>query len=156
MKITELLQHNFFPNEGYANVEGYDYGRVFNNGTLLKILNSPTETKPANLLLNYNEGLNGYWVQRGNEYLIPLVYLYVALACRLNKHINFPEIVFHPGISAEACSVSEYEARKFIHDIKQIYNLHLLFTAEFYHRQVSLLSLERCEELINEIERIEI
>jgi hypothetical protein len=156
MKITELLQHNLFPNEGYANVEGYDYGRVFNNGSLLKILNSPTETKPASLLLNYNEGLDGYWIQRGNEYLIPLVYLYVALACRVNKHINFPEIVFHPGISVQACSVSEYEARKFINDIKLIYNLHLLLTADFYHRQVSLLSLERCEELMNEIESIEV
>lgn len=134
MKITELLQHNLFPNEGYANVKGYDYGRVFNNGTLLKILNSPTETKPANLLLNYNEGLNGYWIQRGNEYLIPLVYLYVALTCRLNKHINFPEIVFHPGISAEACGISEYEALKFIDDANLIYKLQLNFTSEFYHR----------------------
>lgn len=33
MKIIELLQQNLFPNEGYANIEGYDYGRVFNNGT---------------------------------------------------------------------------------------------------------------------------
>lgn len=112
--------------------------------------------KRTNLLLNYNEGLDGYCIQRGNEYIVPLVYLYTALASRLKKQIHFPEVMFHPGISADACSVSEYEARKFINDIKQIYNLHLLLTSDFYHRQVSLLSLERCEELLNEIEGIEI
>ena len=52
--------------------------------------------------------------------------------------------------------ISEYEALKFIDDANLIYKLHLNFTSEFYHRQVSLLSLERCEELLNEIESIEI
>ena len=100
--------------------------------------------------------IDGYWIQRGNEYLIPLIYLYSALALRLNKKISTPDVVFTPGISADACGISEYEALKFIDDANLIYKLHLNFTSEFYHRQVSLLSLERCEELFNEIDGIKI
>lgn len=83
-------------------------------------------------------------------------YLYSALALRLNKKISTPDVVFTPGISADACGISEYEALKFIDNANLIYKLHLNFTSEFYHRQVSLLSLERCEELLNEIESIKI
>ena len=77
-----------------------------------------------------------------------------ALALRLNKKVSTPDVVFTPGISADACGISEYEALKFIDDANLIYKLHLNFTSEFYHRQVSLLSLERCEELFNEIDEI--
>lgn len=88
-------------------------------------------------------------------FLCPSQYfLYSALALRLNKKVFTPDVVFTPGISADACGISEYEALKFIDDANLIYKLHLNFTSEFYHRQVSLLSLERCEELFKEINGI--
>ena len=156
MNLSELLKFTIYPNTGYNGVEGYDYSRVFDNGVLLKILQSPSKHRPNDLRIIPSEVIYGYWIQRGNEYLIPLIYLYSALALRLNKKISTPDVVFTPGISADACGISEYEALKFIDDANLIYKLHLNFTSEFYHRQVSLLSLERCEELMNEIESIEI
>ena len=156
MNLSELLKFTIYPNTGYNGVEGYDYSRVFDNGVLLKILQSPSKHRPNDLRIIPSEVIEGYWIQRGNEYLIPLIYLYSALALRLNKKISTPDVVFTLGISADACGISEYEALKFIDDANLIYKLHLNFTSEFYHRQVSLLSLERCEELLNEIERIEI
>ena len=156
MNLSELLKFTIYPNTGYNGVEGYDYSRVFDNGVLLKILQSPSKRRPNDLKIIPSEVIDGYWIQRGNEYLIPLIYLYSALALRLNKKISTPDVVFTPGISADACGISEYEALKFIDDANLIYKLHLNFTSEFYHRQVSLLSLERCEELMNEIESIEI
>lgn len=156
MNLSELLKFTIYPNTGYNGVEGYDYSRVFDNGVLLKILQSPSKHRPNDLRIIPSEMIDGYWIQRGNEYLIPLIYLYSALALRLNKKIFTPDVVFTPGISADACGISEYEALKFIDDANLIYKLHLNFTSEFYHRQVSLLSLKRCEELMNEIESIEI
>lgn len=156
MNLSELLKFTIYPNTGYNGVEGYDYSRVFDNGVLLKILQSPSKYRPNDLRIIPSEVIDGYWIQRGNEYLISLIYLYSALALRLNKKISTPDVVFTPGISADACGISEYEALKFIDDANLIYKLHLNFTSEFYHRQVSLLSLERCEELLNEIESIEI
>lgn len=156
MNLSELLKFTIYPNTGYNGVEGYDYSRVFDNGVLIKILQSPSKHRPNDLRIIPSEVIDGYWIQRGNEYLIPLIYLYSALALRLNKKISTPDVVFTPGISADACDISEYEALKFIDDANLIYKLHLNFTSEFYHRQGSLLSLERCEELLNEIERIEI
>jgi hypothetical protein len=156
MNLSELLKFTIYPNTGYNGVEGYDYSRVFDNGVPLKILQSPSKHRPNDLRIIPSEVIDGYWIQRGNEYLIPLIYLYSALALRLNKKISTPDVVFTPGISADACGISEYEALKFIDDANLIYKLHLNFTSEFYHRQVSLLSLERCEELLNEIESIEI
>lgn len=156
MNLSELLKFTIYPNTGYNGVEGYDYSRVFDNGVLLKILQSPSKHKPNDLRIIPSEVIDGYWIQRGNEYLIPLIYLYSALALRLNKKVSTPDVVFTPGISADACGISEYEALKFIDDANLIYKLHLNFTSEFYLRQVSLLSLERCEELMNEIESIEI
>ena len=156
MNLSELLKFTIYPNTGYNGVEGYDYSRVFDNGVLIKILQSPSKHRPNDLRIIPSEVIDGYWIQRGNEYLIPLIYLYSALALRLNKKISTPDVVFTPGISANACDISEYEALKFIDDANLIYKLHLNFTSEFYHRQGSLLSLERCEELLNEIERIEI
>lgn len=156
MNLSELLKFTIYPNTGYNGVEGYDYSRVFDNGVLLKILQSPSKHRSNDLRIIPSEVIDGYWIQRGNEYLIPLIYLYSALALRLNKKISTPDVVFTLGISADACGISEYEALKFIDDANLIYKLHLNFTSEFYHRQVSLLSLERCEELLNEIERIEI
>ena len=156
MNLPELLKFTIYPNTGYNGVEGYDYSRVFDNGVLLKILQSPSKHKPNDLRIIPSEVIDGYWIQRGNEYLIPLIYLYSALALRLNKKISTPDVVFTPGISADACGISEYEALKFIDDANLIYKLHLNFTSEFYHRQVSILSLERCEQLMNEIESIEI
>ena len=156
MNLSELLKFTIYPNTGYNGVEGYDYSRVFDNGVLLKILQSPSKHRPNDLRIIHSEVIDGYWIQRGNEYLIPLIYLYSALELRLNKKISTPDVVFTPGISADACGISEYEALKFIDDANLIYKLHLNFTSEFYHRQVSLLSLERCEELLNEIESIEI
>ncbi len=156
MNLSELLKFTIYPNTGYNGVEGYDYSRVFDNGVLLKILQSPSKHRPNDLRIIPSEMIDGYWIQRGNEYLIPLIYLYSALALRLNKKIFTPDVVFTPGISADACGISEYEALMFIDDANLIYKLHLNFTSEFYHRQVSLLSLERCEELMNEIESIEI
>lgn len=156
MNLSELLKFTIYPNTGYNGVEGYDYSRVFDNGVLLKILQSPSKRRPNDLKIIPSEVIDGYWIQRGNEYLIPLIYLYSALALRLNKKVSTPDVVFTPGISADACGISEYEALKFIDDANLIYKLHLNFTSEFYHRQVSLLSLERCEELMNEIESIEI
>ena len=155
MNLSELLKFTIYPNTGYNGVEGYDYSRVFDNGVLLKILQSPSKHRPNDLRIIPSEVIDGYSIQRGNEYLIPLIYLYSALALRLNKKISTPDVVFTPGISADACGISEYEALKFIDDANLIYKLHLNFTSEFYHRQVSLLSLERCEELLNEIESIE-
>ena len=156
MNLPELLKFTICPNTGYNGVEGYDYSRVFDNGVLLKILQSPSKHRPNDLKIIPSEVIDGYWIQRGNEYLIPLIYLYSALALRLNKKISTPDVVFTPGISADACGISEYEALKFIDDANLIYKLHLNFTSEFYHRQVSLLSLERCEELLNEIDGIKI
>ncbi len=156
MNLSELLKFTIYPNTGYNGVEGYDYSRVFDNGVLLKILQSPSKHRPNDLRIIPSEMIDGYWIQRGNEYLIPLIYLYSALALRLNKKIFTPDVVFTPGISADACGISEYEALKFIDDANLIYKLHLNFTSEFYHRQVSLLSLERCEELFNEIDGIKI
>ena len=156
MNLSELLKFTIYPNTGYNGVEGYDYSRVFDNGVLLKILQSPSKHRPNDLRIIPSEVIDGYSIQRGNEYLIPLIYLYSALALRLNKKISTPDVVFTPGISADACGISEYEALKFIDDANLIYKLHLNFTSEFYHRQVSLLSLERCEELLNEIESIKI
>ena len=156
MNLSELLKFTIYPNTGYNGVEGYDYSRVFDNGVLLKILQSPSKHRSNDLRIIPSEVIDGYWIQRGNEYLIPLIYLYSALALRLNKKISTPDVVFTLGISADACGISEYEALKFIDDANLIYKLHLNFTSEFYHRQVSLLLLERCEELMNEIERIEI
>ena len=156
MNLSELLKFTIYPNTGYNGVEGYDYSRVFDNGVLLKILQSPSKRRPNDLKIIPSEVIDGYWIQRGNEYLIPLIYLYSALALRLNKKISTPDVVFTPGISADACGISEYEALKFIDDANLIYKLHLNFTSEFYHRQVSLLSLERCEELFNEIDGIKI
>lgn len=156
MNLSELLKFTIYPNTWYNGVEGYDYSRVFDNGVLLKILQSPSIHRPNDLRIIPSEVIDGYWIQRGNEYLIPLIYLYSALALRLNKKISTPDVVFTPGISADACGISEYEALKFIDDANLIYKLHLNFTSEFYHRQVSLLSLVRCEELLNEIESIEI
>lgn len=156
MNLSKLLKFTIYPNTGYNGVEGYDYSRVFDNGVLLKILQSPSKHRPNDLRIIPSEVIDGYWIQRGNEYLIPLIYLYSALALRLNKKISTPDVVFTLGISADACGISEYEALKFIDDANLIYKLHLNFTSEFYHRQVSLLSLERCEELLNEIESIEI
>ena len=156
MNLSELLKFTIYPNTGYNGVEGYDYSRVFDNGVLLKILQSPSKHRPNDLKIFPSEVIDGYWIQRGNEYLIPLIYLYSALALRLNKKISTSDVVFTPGISADACGISEYEALKFIDDANLIYKLHLNFTSEFYHRQVSLLSLERCEELLNEIDGIKI
>lgn len=156
MNLSELLKFTIYPNTGYNGVEGYDYSRVFDNGVLLKILQSPSKRRPNDLKIIPSEVIDGYWIQRGNEYLIPLIYLYSALALRLNKKISTSDVVFTPGISADACGISEYEALKFIDDANLIYKLHLNFTSEFYHRQVSLLSLERCEELLNEIDGIKI
>ena len=156
MNLSELLKFTIYPNTGYNGVEGYDYSRVFDNGVLLKILQSPSKHRSNDLRIIPSEVIDGYWIQRGNEYLIPLIYLYSALALRLNKKISTPDVVFTPGISADACGISEYEALKFIDDANLIYKLHLNFTSEFYHRQVSLLSLVRCEELLNEIESIKI
>ena len=156
MNLSELLKFTIYPNTGYNGVEGYDYSRVFDNGVLLKILQSPSKHRPNDLRIIPSEVIDGYWIQRGNEYLIPLIFLYSALALRLNKKVFTPYVVFTPGISADACGISEYEALKFIDDANLIYKLHLNFTSEFYHRQVSLLSLERCEELMNEIESIKI
>ena len=154
MNLSELLKFTIYPNTGYNGVEGYDYSRVFDNGVLLKILQSPSKHRPNDLRIIPSEVIDGYWIQRGNEYLIPIIYLYSALALRLNKKISTSDVVFTPGISADACGISEYEALKFIDDANLIYKLHLNFTSEFYHRQVSLLSLERCEELFNEINEI--
>ena len=156
MNLSELLKFTIYPNTGYNGVEGYDYSRVFDNGVLLKILQSPSKRRPNDLKIIPSEVIDGYWIQRGNEYLIPIIYLYSALALRLNKKISTSDVVFTPGISADACGISEYEALKFIDDANLIYKLHLNFTSEFYHRQVSLLSLERCEELLNEIDGIKI
>ena len=156
MNLSELLKFTIYPNTGYNGVEGYDYSRVFDNGVLLKILQSPSKRRPNDLKIIPSEVIDGYWIQRGNEYLIPLIYLYSALALRLNKKISTPDVVFTLGISADACGISEYEALKFIDDANLIYKLHLNFTSEFYHRQVSLLSLERCEELLNEVYGIKI
>ena len=156
MNLSELLKFTIYPNTGYNGVEGYDYSRVFDNGVLLKILQSPSKHRPNDLRIIPSEVIDGYWIQRGNEYLIPLIYLYSALALRLNKKISTPDVVFSFFFSADACGISEYEALKFIDDANLIYKLHLNFTSEFYHRQVSLLSLERCEELLNEIESIKI
>lgn len=156
MNLSELLKFTIYPNTGYNGVEGYDYSRVFDNGVLLKILQSPSKHRPNDLKIFPSEVIDGYWIQRGNEYLIPIIYLYSALALRLNKKISTSDVVFTPGISADACGISEYEALKFIDDANLIYKLHLNFTSEFYHRQVSLLSLERCEELLNEIDGIKI
>lgn len=156
MNLSELLKFTIYPNTGYNGVEGYDYSRVFDNGVLLKILQSPSKHRPNDLRIIPSEVIDGYWIQRGNEYLIPLIYLYSALALRLNKKISTPDVVFTPGISADACGISEYESLKFIDDANLIYKLHLNFTSEFYHRQVSLLSLERCEELLNEVYGIKI
>ena len=156
MNLSELLKFTIYPNTGYNGVEGYDYSRVFDNGVLLKILQSPSKHRPNDLKIFPSEVIDGYWIQRGNEYLIPLIYLYSALELRLNKKVSTPDVVFTPGISADACGISEYEALKFIDDANLIYKLHLNFTSEFYHRQVSLLSLERCEELLNEIDGIKI
>ena len=156
MNLSELLKFTIYPNTGYNGVEGYDYSRVFDNGVLLKILQSPSKRRPNDLKIIPSEVIDGYWIQRGNEYLIPLIYLYSALALRLNKKISTSDVVFTPGISADACGISEYEALKFIDDANLIYKLHLNFTSEFYHRQVSLLSLERCEDLLNEIDGIKI
>lgn len=154
MNLSELLKFTIYPNTGYNGVEGYDYSRVFDNGVLLKILQSPSKHRQNDLKIIPSEVIDGYWIQRGNEYLIPLIYLYSALALRLNKKVPTPDVFFTPGISADACGISEYEALKFIDDANLIYKLHLNFTSEFYHRQVSLLSLERCEELLNEIDEI--
>ena len=154
MNLSELLKFTIYPNTGYNGVEGYDYSRVFDNGVLLKILQSPSKHRPNDLRIIPSEMIDGYWIQRGNEYLIPLIYLYSALALRLNKKVFTPDVVFTLGISADACGISEYEALKFIDDANLIYKLHLNFTSEFYHRQVSLLSLERCEELFKEINGI--
>jgi hypothetical protein len=151
MNLSELLKFTIYPNTGYNGVEGYDYSRVFDNGVLLKILQSPSKHRPNDLRIIPSEVIDGYWIQRGNEYLIPLIFLYSALALRLNKKVFTPDVVFTPGISADACGISEYEALKFIDDANLIYKLHLNFTSEFYHRQVSLLSLERSEELFKEI-----
>lgn len=156
MNLSELLKFTIYPNTGYNGLEGYDYSRVFDNGVLLKILQSPSKHRPNDFGIIPSEVIDGYWIQRGNEYLIPLIYLYSALALRLNKKISTPDVVFTPGISADACGISGYEALKFIDDANLIYKLHLNFTSEFYHRQVSLLLLERCEELLNEIESIKI
>lgn len=156
MNLPELLKFTIYPNTGYNVVEGYDYSRVFDNGVLLKILQSPSKHRPNDLKIIPSEVIDGYLIQRGNEYLIPLIYLYSALALRLNKKISTPDVVFTPSISADACGISEYEALKFIDDANLIYKLQLNFTSEFYHRQVSLLSLERCEELLNEIDGIKI
>lgn len=79
---------------------------------LLKILQSPSKNRPNDLGIIPSEVIDGYWIQRGNEYLIPLIYLYSALALRLNKKISTPDVVFTPGISADACGISEYEASK--------------------------------------------
>ena len=156
MNLSELLKFTIYPNTGYNGVEGYDYSRVFDNGVLLKILQSPSKHRPNDLKIIPSEVIDGYWIQRGNEYLIPLIFLYSALALRLNKKKSTLDVVFTPGISADACGISEYEALKFIDDANLIYKLHLNFTSEFYHRQVSLLSLERCEELLNEVDGIKI
>ena len=156
MNLSELLKFTIYPNAGYNGVEGYDYSRVFDNGVLLKILQSPSKRRPNDLKIIPSEVIDGYWIQRGNEYLIPLIYLYSALELRLNKKVSTPDVVFTPGVSADACGISEYEALKFIDDANLIYKLHLNFTSEFYHRQVSLLSLEKCEELFNEIDGIKV
>ena len=38
----------------------------------------PSKHRPNDLRIIPSEVIDGYWIQRGNEYLIPLIYLYSA------------------------------------------------------------------------------
>ena len=155
MNVRELLKHSVF-GEGEPN-GAYRFEHVLNNGLLLNICNAPAKSKPE-IKLQAVKDRDAYWISKGTDYLVPLVCFYVALLHRCglaNSPESYPEIEFHPGLTEHVTGLSEYECRRLVEDMELVYKLQVRITQDFYHRQVALISEEKCKELIKEIESID-
>jgi hypothetical protein len=154
MNIVELLKHSIF---GFGEPDGaYSFEHVLNSGLLLEIGESPAKSMPE-IKLQAVKGRDAYWIAKGTDYLVPLVCFYVALLHRCglaNSPESYPEIEFHPGLTELVTGLSEHECRRLVEDMELIYKLQVRITQDFYHRQVALMSEEKCKELIKEIESI--
>ena len=155
MIIVELLKHSIF---GSGEPNGaYSFEQVLNSGLLLEICEAPAKSIPE-IKLQAVKGRDAYWIAKGTDYLVPLVCFYVALLhrCRLaNSPESYPEIEFHPGLTEHVTGMSEYECRRLVEDMELVYKLQVRITQDFYHRQVALISEEKCKGLIQEIESID-
>ena len=119
MNLSELLKFTIYPNSGYNGMEGYDYSRVFDNGVLLKILQSPSKHRPNDLRIIPSEVIDGYWIQRGNEYLIPLIYLYSAEKwwSRMLHHYSISINLFFVGWLCGILQKNSIFDTLFLHDV---------------------------------------
>jgi hypothetical protein len=155
MNIVELLKHSIF---GFGEPDGaYSFEHVLNSGLLLEIGESPAKSMPE-IKLQAVKGRDAYWIAKGTDYLVPLVCFYVALLHRCglaNSPESYPEIEFHPGLTEHITGLSEYECRRLVEDMELVYKLQVRITQDFYHRQVALISEEKCKGLIQEIESID-
>ena len=155
MNIVELLKHSIF---GSGEPNGaYSFEQVLNSGLLLEICEAPAKSMPE-IKLQAVKGRDAYWIAKGTDYLVPLVCFYVALLHRCglaNSPESYPEIEFHPGLTEHVTGLSEYECRRLVEDMELVYKLQVRITQDFYHRQVALISEEKCKGLIQEIESID-
>ena len=155
MNIVELLKHSIF---GSGEPNGaYSFEQVLNSGLLLEICEAPAKSMPE-IKLQAVKGRDAYWIVKGTDYLVPLVCFYTALLHRCglaNSPESYPEIEFHPGLTEHVTGLSEYEYRRLVEDMELVYKLQVRITQDFYHRQVALISEEKCKRLIQEIESID-
>ncbi len=156
MIIQELLKHTVF---GMGEPDGaYSFENVLNSGMLLEISKDPIATKPVDAGFKKVRDRDAYWMEKGTDYLVPLICLYEALLHRCGLDTNpdtYPEIEFHPGLAEPVRGLTEHEYRRLVYDMELIYKLQVRVTQYFYHRQVALIPEERCKELIQEIEKID-
>lgn len=156
MNVRELLKHTIF---GCGEPDGaYSFERVLVSGFLLEISKDPIATKPADAGFKKVRDRDAYWMEKGTDYLVPLICFYEALLHRTkldNNPDTFPEIEFQPGLSEYVHGLTEHEYRRLVFDMELIYHLQVRVTQNFYHRLVALIPEDRSKDLIQEIEKID-
>lgn len=138
----------------------YDYERLYNSGQLLRLLKSPKKAIPADIVCRdrkEEESHPGLLLMKGDDFILPLVFLHNALIARLEKDVQETPVTIWPGIRGDVVTdmMESWEADGYIEDIKEIYNLHFDLTRNYYKRHIERMSEEDCKRLLAEIEALE-
>ena len=137
----------------------YNYEYLFNTGKLEALLKNPKNSQPDEIIFRQNdeEGsrYNGLELHKGQDFILPLVFLHNELSERLVKDAMLTEVLVRPGIRGDV-GIRFEEWDTYIKELESIYNLHYALTRGFYKRAVAKLSDEECKFLLNEIDNLEI
>ena len=135
----------------------YNYEYLFNSGKLEALLKSPKNAMPAEVIFGrIEEGkYQGLQLHKGQDFILPLIFLRNELLARLDKNTKATEVVIRPGIRGDVGTRFE-EWETYIKELEAIYSLHYNLTRGLYKRCIAKLSDEECKFLLNEIDNLEI